>query len=251
MRRLVAGFKRRLTQATYVSLQSTFVDTENVLIYNVGPAAFHRAAQFGIQFVREFAPVPATDDTSSRWAHYHRYSLGGAPILDRAAAAAALNVAFQMERQSACVKPHDYWWAMKKRLMAIDGAAHQFRSSFELDITIIGPARHAACASVLKPLFDGMISALHFDSTASPADRVCALLADKLSVSAAEVANALRNQSHCLLGERKVVSPYRSFVKWNPADENCTYGRLLPRFEDQSFWTHRVRAAPIAFYRSS
>ena len=49
VRRLVAR-PGRLLHATYSSLEDDFVDTENVLIYNVGPAHLGSAARYGLRF---------------------------------------------------------------------------------------------------------------------------------------------------------------------------------------------------------
>jgi hypothetical protein len=63
----------RFLEARYVSPIRTFVDTENVLVYNVGPSAFRSAARYGIEFKREYSPVPLDASEKTPWMHYHRY----------------------------------------------------------------------------------------------------------------------------------------------------------------------------------
>src|SRR4051794_16426556 len=64
----------RILEARYISPTHSFVDTENVLIYNVGPSAFRSAASHGIEFLRDYGSVPADASETIPWMHYHRYS---------------------------------------------------------------------------------------------------------------------------------------------------------------------------------
>src|SRR5690242_5336924 len=58
-----------MLEARYTSPTRGFVDTENVLVYNVGPAAFRSVARFGIEFMRHYATVPTDGSETIPWRH--------------------------------------------------------------------------------------------------------------------------------------------------------------------------------------
>lgn len=64
-----------MLEALYVSNDTGYVDTENVLLYNIGGAALSSACRFGVRFIREFGEPSATPENPTVWRHYHKYSL--------------------------------------------------------------------------------------------------------------------------------------------------------------------------------
>lgn len=219
-----------LLEATYRSTVLDFVDTENVLIYNVGTSAFANSSKFGLRFVREFAPPPQATfgNPSFCWQHYHIYSdtaQRGRRTLAHPPAVARFE--FGLPHLSSSLKPHEYWWAAKKALLHTSIDRDMFQGTFSTQILISGPLTIGNVATLFKPMFDGVLAALHFDPT--PSDIACQLLADKLQVDLMEVVSAIQSPHNALLGRRNVVSPYRNFVKWNPADDLCVVGELAIR----------------------
>jgi hypothetical protein len=94
-------------------------------------------------------------------------------------------------------------------------------------------------------MFDGIISALHYDPTIASTDPVSELIAVKLRITPAQIADSLRNSTNAILGSRKVVSPYREFVKWNPADELCLVGQLLVQHRESPSWSIEIAVSPL------
>jgi hypothetical protein len=235
---------RRLPFEPEGSLRVAFDDTENVLLYNVGPSAFASATRYGLTFTREFAEPLRAPNEDVKWGHYHVYTLGPSspPQIDSSTTA---KFGFEIPSVSPSLKPHHYWWAAKQGLGRVNSQFAECPGPYEMSINMIGRKLLSNPAALVKPLFDGVISALHFDPSVEPSSPVCRLLAAAIGVSETEIAQALRDQSNALFGCRKVVSPYREFVKWNPADELCLIGRLYPTQCDSAHWLVEVTISAI------
>jgi hypothetical protein len=234
----------QILYARYVSIHVGFVDTENVLLYNVGPSAFCAASRFGVSFAREFACPPEAPDVTATWRHYHKYSLEPHAV-SSSSPSPIIRFNFSLPRLNMSLKPHNYWWAAKSGLSQVQSSsAHD--GKYAMSLVIQGPSYQSNLAAIVQPLFDGAISALHFDPMILPEDLVCKLLAYKLQLAPAAVADALRNSSHAIFGPRKVVSTYRQFVKWNPADELCVQWQLLIEKCNFPNWQVEVAVLPVA-----
>jgi hypothetical protein len=224
-----------ILHGVYTSMHEGFVDTENVLFYNVGATAFSSSCRRGLRFARAFLPSPDSRVARAQFHHHHSYRLKP-PVAASDSDQCALRLRFEMSRLSASTKPHAYWWAAKQG-QAFNGTQSLAKSrTFDTSVVITGPHAISNCAAILKPLFDGMISALHYDSTVSDASNVCQHVGERLGESSASIAHALRHSELAILGERRVVAPYRRFVKWNPEDELCLTGQLLARCHSESEW---------------
>jgi hypothetical protein len=243
LQNLAARFDSIL-EAKYVSLCRDFVDTENVLIYNVGPAAFCLAARFGLTFQRDYAAVPAAPAKDQPWLHYHSYALVPSQALFDLAVPAQIRIQLRLRHWRANLKPHEYWWATKRGTVSCTGKINEFTAPFKMAATITGPTAIKNCAAALKPLFDGIISGFHYDSTIRPSDTVSKLIATQLGVTPNQVAMFLCEPANCFLGQRKVVAPFRGFIKWNPADERCELGQLLVKTHDARDWKIDVDIGP-------
>ena len=225
-----------LLDARYTLTHIGFVDTENVLFYNVGAAAFSSSCSNGLRFARAFATPPGSHSYLAPFHHHHSYRLG--PVEEIVTSnEVALTLRFSLPRVSITEKAHDYWWAAKQGQATIGALRLQESRAFSMIVAVTGPTPIANCAAILKPLFDGVIAALHYDSTVDDQSPACQLLGRKLGVNPASVANALCAGEFAILGERRVIAPYRNFVKWNPEDELCVTGQLLTQCHLQSEWT--------------
>ena len=98
---------------------------------------------------------------------------------------------------------------------------------FGLSLTLHGPGRGPNGASLVKPLFDGVISAFH--PYAGPADlgEVSNRLGRSLAVDPRFVLAHLTDESSAVLEPRPVIQLRGSGVAWSPADERCAAGELL------------------------
>jgi hypothetical protein len=225
-----------ILEACYTSTSTGFVDTENVLLYNVGPSAFASATRYGLIFTREFADPPKAPNDEGAWRHCHRYTFIPSNT-SRIDAPSAVQFRFELATLIPSLKPHHYWWAAKQGLNVVKSRYADITGAYEVSIHISGPKLLSNHAAIVKPLFDGVISALHFDPTIEPSAPVCHLLATALGASETTVAEALRNPVNAVFGRRRVVAPYREFIKWNPADELCMTGRLRPTRCESTNWS--------------
>ncbi len=207
--------------AQYLSLDESFCDVENVLIYNVGPGAFAEATRTGLRFERKCAAPPVAP-SGQTYAHYHRYSALGLCDCADALPPNCLAFSFSLESMSSTTKPHEVWWAAGNTSMS---SCLIVRGCFEIRIRLACPAPPKNVASLVKPLVDGVISALHSQSVVSDG------VLDRLEAATGWPKNEIRKRLIApqapVLGEREVVTTYRSFVKWNPADDLCTRCTVL------------------------
>lgn len=92
-------------------------------------------------------------------------------------------------------------------------------------------------ADLVKAIFDGVICAFqaHIDVAVLP--EVVARLARVLPADPVEIEELLLDQRRAALGVvPRLVDPYRTGVKWDPADHLCVAGELLPAEPDGESW---------------
>ncbi len=202
--------------ATYASVHTDFCDVENVLLYNVGAGVFSQTTSSGLQVQRLYAE-PITSPSGRQFAHYQCYSF--VPI--DALPAIAPTLAFPLGKISTGTKPHDIWWAIAAQSPS---AGAPISGRFWLDLAL--PVAGRNLVALVKPLLDGIICALH---PATVIDELAVVrLAAKTSWPVAAVKHRLAHPSCPLLAPRKVLTSYREFVKWDPADELCDGFTITP-----------------------
>ena len=86
------------------------------------------------------------------------------------------------------------------------------------------PSPFLNLTSVIKPLLDGVICAFHFDSNPDPI--AVQRLAATTGLEREMILHRLQSPKTPILGSRRLLDPYRSFVKWNPADDLCAAFRI-------------------------
>jgi hypothetical protein len=203
----------QLLTATYTSFDAAICDAENVLLYNVGSAAFAHAMPSGVRFERLQA-LPPVSRSGKTYAHHHDYRFIRATDLDYARPSPAFE--FPLERISSATKPHQVWWAASGAKPSI---AEPIIGPFELLVELPASAVRGNLAGAVKPLVDGIISALHSESQIDCG--AVQRLATITGWDASKISNRLRSPSNGILGSRRLLSSYRGFVKWNPADDRC------------------------------
>ncbi|TWT60803.1 hypothetical protein [Rubinisphaera italica] len=212
---------QRMIMATLSTLDERFFDVENVLIYNVGSGAFSVHARHGIGFKR-IRGLPPNAPSGESFLYHHMYQLIDVP--DDSSGTEIIRFEFPLRKLSSGTKPHEIWQqTFESDLMSnivIDGP-------FEISITLYTPKLILNLASVIKPLLDGIISSLHFESTF---DEVAVQrLAQKTNMATDMIIEQLQNPPRPFLGKRNLLTSYRNFVKWNPADELCETCTLIQR----------------------
>ncbi len=216
----------QLLESQYISTDEGFFDVDNVLLYNVGTGSFAKAARQGIRFLRRTeTPPPVPAPSSACWPHFQRYELRSAsrPFLNDAHVVAECS--FRLKRLSSDLKPHDIWWAAKNGRWRTTGTPSLEHRRFGLSVKAEGPPGNKNAAALVKPLFDGIISAMHVQQ--GPLDEEgCRAVAEKLGVPVRNVTDGLCDDANAILGERDLLQSYRNFVKWNPGDDACGAGEL-------------------------
>lgn len=196
--------------ATYAAPTTEFVDAENVALYNIGSGSYSHLVREGIVCRRE-----ASDDDR----HHLMYKVASLP--DPASVSAALLATVQTELAAV---PHDPggWWALLRSRITRHAETHS--GTFTVDVRLDGAWTGPGIAGIVKPLLDGLISALHVhnrEHAGALADRL-GVLGDPDTVWA-----ALCDPTAAVLGPpRTLVRPHGAKVAWNPADELCTSFRV-------------------------
>ncbi|MBK7648432.1 MAG: hypothetical protein IPJ12_15090 [Betaproteobacteria bacterium] len=203
--------------ATYSSLDNTFCDAENVLIYNVGTGAFKEATVGGILFKR-IRSEPMCAPNGSRYSHHHQYSFINAP--SQPSGKDSFTFAFPLLAINSSTSVHHVWW----RATEAAAVPHQpiiGRFAIHIELRVVEAITNVA--GVLKKLLDGIISSMHFD--AAPSQLAIQRLSAHCKWSQAEIEKRLCSPPNPILGKRRVIYEYQQFVKWDPADhwcEDCT-----------------------------
>ena len=214
----------------YQSVEQSFVDPENVLIYNVGPSAFSKIASHGIRFERVTQhPPPCPQPLPPPGAlHYASYRLG-APTAEFTHWKRGKPIALWVDAAwpvQAGTSPTPFWLAVRQVNPQLINAAGHRTTLLGLRVTVTGGDRSIGPATLIKPIFDAAISALHVHD--NPVARTAAI--DRLVSSGqgdfAALERLLTDARFDLLGPRNLLSAYRDGVKWNPEDERCVAGEL-------------------------
>lgn len=214
-RGLVAG-PSQILHATYTSADRTRCDLENVLTYNLGVGAIRAAATDGLVLERRF-------DLEDGLGHRYRYQLApaartwagwrlGSPLCSLHLVAPPR--AFANPRAGA-------WWLHARRGTT---TVHEYNVTtpvaFLLRISVTPHAGwRGSLAGLLKPLADGVISAMH--THAGSTDDVLPRAAGiDPTLTPADFAQLLHVPRDSALGAVRLVTPWRRTVQWHPADDH-------------------------------
>src|SRR5438309_2537536 len=135
--------------ATYSSVDESFCDVENVLIYNIGPSVFADSSRRGLRIVRN-RTAPGVSPLGRRFAHHHRYCFIDPPKKPTAPDAAEFS--FYLASLSTSTKPHEIWW---RATSARQGSATPITGRFSLHVELGAPAPLQNVTNIIKPLLDG------------------------------------------------------------------------------------------------
>ena len=213
-----------LLHAVYSSADQSFCDVENVLLYNVGMAAFAGHMRSGLQVERRFA-VPAAAQRQGD-AHHHRYAAVAANNgLTHWTRSGVLAMWSDVRWPTRPLKAADWWYALRRADVKVFGRLDP-KAFFGVDIVLSGPpSLPSGLHNVLKPMLDGVIAALQRHD-GSNLDTVATRLAEELDAEPERVFNLLTTDAVDVVGESQLVRPYRAGLQWNPADDRCVAVRL-------------------------
>ncbi|MBI3213172.1 MAG: hypothetical protein HYZ38_05090 [Mycobacterium sp.] len=207
-----------------------FVDTENVLLYNVGGTALRPLGRNAVTFERRYqVPSPPVGDglQNDQALHYHRYSEAGDAPTEFWRPGRQLGAFFDVP-VNVLDKPAPVFKAIREYAAPpSDTASTPTQFYIDVQITDTRQSRSAgSVVSIIKPALDGIISAYHGHGGSDGSDE-----ARRLELSEVGTADALRD--HLLdgrwaaLGTRRLVRPFGAAgVQWNPADEFCVFARI-------------------------
>lgn len=228
--------------AVYGSSDTSMVDAENVLFYNVDSGRFAAATRGGLRFERALAvpascPVPLAGESS----HYHGYWITprNAPFQHWVPGQTLVRRKATLAGTSVPGRAGPIWFALKRATPEVL-ADTPVPGRFGLRVTLTLPTKvEPSAAILLKPVFDGVISALHRHDGRDRAE-VSDRLALQLQADAREIDALLRSGDGGVLGKRRLVWPWGKTVQWNPRDEDCFVGELLLTRDDAATSTRLV-----------
>lgn len=201
----------RALVASYSSLDSHFFDVENVLYYNVGPAAFGALASSAIRFERQRRPPPVSPCGRSL-PHHHQYCV--AEIQEARMEMPGCSLEFPLPVVTSDLKTDQVWWEASR---AVSTGVGRISGPFELQVLLQLVKPVSNLTSVMKPLLDGLVSAMHIDRKLLPEG--ITRLSAKTGRDAREIRERLAAPTVPLLGRRDLLRTSSKGVSWNPADE--------------------------------
>ncbi len=241
--------------AIYTSPSNDRCDVDNILFYNLGPATFAHAMGSGVRFERVIAippacPTPIANDRPLVLHHYHYafapYDASWQSWLPNTTLA-TWEVSLESSDLKGCAT---LWRAMKRGSVKMLAERAAGNDPFGLKITLAGPKRSTSrLQTQLKPLLDGVISALHRYDGEPPSD-VCRLIAGRLGEDDDTVHTWLTDRVSSVLDPRALVHTFRTGIQWNPADDACYAGDIriteMPGQLTLRGEVMTLRAAPVA-----
>jgi hypothetical protein len=88
-------------------------------------------------------------------------------------------------------------------------------------------------ASKLKYMIDGIIVAFHVH-TENDLSEISRRISMKLSIPTRDIVDLLIDSRYDVLGKRKLVGLFRNGIKWNPADNQIGFIKILIKPSDDS-----------------
>lgn len=228
-------------------------DVENLAIYNIG--SFKESGRNGIRFEHGSTVPQAPGGSVYRFSY--RYELasseGSFAHWQKGQPLAAFGWtglgAFAGEKKLAQV-----WLALSRgKIDVVERAKPD--TPFGVRVEVRPPyGREPVWGGLLKGIFDGVICALQAHTGELVATEVLDRLAEyfraqNLTVEPAELEALLRDERSAVLGGvPRLVSPYRSGVKWDPSDHFCVAGELLavPSEPGDDQWSMRGEVFELA-----
>jgi hypothetical protein len=215
--------------AIYDSPDESFADIENVLLCNVGPGHFANVARLGVLIRR---------GQSCDEFHRVHYSVGDLADPDPAATRILARVTVGLAGDSTPRNAGD-WWARFRP--TVGSAAVPHIGSFVVDIDVLGHWSGSTLMNAVKPMLDGLISALH-SHDGDVSDELVERLA-RHRIGDTNIREKLVDPRRAVLGTRVLVRAGRTCVVWNPADDRI-YALRIRVFPATAFVvTATVRAA--------
>ncbi|QZA08510.1 hypothetical protein K3U94_04180 [Mycolicibacter heraklionensis] len=204
----------------------TFVDTENVLLYNVGNGALRPLMTRSVTFERGYGmPPPPSGSglTEGAILHYQRYREARDDAFDFWRPGKQLAAFTGVPVDSVDDKPAPVWKAIRDFAKPpAESATAPTRFLLKLHVTDTRETKPAnSLAYIVKPTLDGVISAYHGHAVSDGVAEAQRL--DEAGLGSREtLRDQLLDRRWAALGGRRLLSSFgRAGVQWNPADDLC------------------------------
>jgi len=241
--RLLEPAEGQVLQAAIFGAKPSNADVENLVLYNIG--SFAVAGRNGIRFEHGTVQPPAPSGATYRF--YYRYAL-----VPRCRTLASFDCewidlgAFSEEKKLAPV-----WLALARGFKA--GKVKVFMpvidpaTAFAVNIEIRPPrGQKYVLGNLVKPIFDGVISAFQAHADLSVLPEVLPILAKQVQADPEAIRGHLLDQSRAVLGTvNRLVAPYGAGVKWYPSDHLCVAGELLAADPVDDNWAIRGKVVEL------
>ena len=241
--RLLEPAEGQVLQASVFGPKPSNADVENLVLYNIG--SFAVAGRNGIRFEHGVVPPPAPSGATYRFCY--RYAL-----VPRCRTLASFDCewidlgAFSGEKKLAQV-----WLALARGFKA--GEVKVFMpvidpaTAFAVNIDIRPPrGQKYVLGNLVKPIFDGVISAFQAHADLSVLPEVLPILAKQLQADRDEIRGYLLDQNRAVLDTvNRLVAPYGAGVTWYPSDHWCMAGELLPADPTDDNWAIKGKVVEL------
>ncbi len=237
---------QQILHATFFGAKRANSDVENLVLYNIGPS-FRLPGRNGIRF--EYGAAVPAGPNDAEYAFGYRYELASSsePFAhwQSGRTLAAFDwIDFHSGSNSTLAR---VWLALARARAdgtidaAVPGVHTPTEAPFAVRIQVRPLQGHEpGWGDLMKPAFDGVISAFQAHTDKSVLPTVTERLARALDADAAEIEQHLIEQRWAALGAvPRLVSPYREGVKWDPADHRCVAGELLGAAPSGPRWSMR------------
>jgi hypothetical protein len=208
---------RQVLHAVYTSADHRLVDVENVLTYNLGTAAIRAAAQHGLILERSYCAVHDGDhqhhyryrfaEAGQRWSHWSAGELLG-------------SIGFAAPAEAFRAPTAGRWWLAARRAgFTAHAQTTTVPDRLALRVSVSPPERwRGSLASLVKPLTDGLIAAMHahegpVDPVLGPAPTI------DPDLTRDEFRALLLEPTRAPLGRVRLVVPWGTTLQWLPADD--------------------------------
>lgn len=217
----------QVLHATFFGPKLPRADVENLVLYNFGSLSV--ADRNGVRFEYGNTVPPAPNHAHYRFSY--RYALaprsGAFDHWQQGRRLASFDWAdlgaFAGDKKLAQV-----WLAISQGAAEVDEPVAP-ETPFAVRVHVRPPHGYQpGWSGLVKGIFDGVICAFQVHTDAPVAPAAVVRLAKNLRVEPDEIERLLLNPRRAVLGSvRRLVSPYRGGVKWNPSDHLCVAGELL------------------------
>lgn len=201
----------QILEGVYSSQVDEFFDVENVVIYNIEPAAFRNSSQNGLRARRNRSQHSIDHSLFSHTLHYH--------FIPKPQLPSEMLVHLRFT-PTGFQSVFDVWWAASKGNL-IKASPIQGRFGLRVDLYI--PVLPKNPASRIKILFDGIIAAIQ-NNLVPPTFDTVKILSQKHCVDAQFIyAQMCKPIFPAISSLRSIplIRPFGAGVQWHPADDLC------------------------------